>query len=461
MMFRLLRYFSIASLLAFLIVTVLLGFLYRRAAIQVLDTQEEGKNLAITQPIVNALQPQLLTYLSLTHDLNRDQLRTLPATGVLSQMVSSQVAGLPVAKVKIYNAEGITVFSTKGSEIGRDQRKNDGFVTARSGNVASELTPRLTLDDDGFVEDEDVLATYFPIRSHGPTGDVVGVFELYCNVTPLLDMINATQRNLVVGVALILMILYAILFLVVRRADHIIHRQHEERIHAEEELRRQQRTLVTLRERERLARELHDSVGQVLGYLNTQAQAVSILWAQGQTQDAHRLLQRLVEVVQHTHTEVRTQIQSLRSGESYRLDFAAALEQYMVEFSQECNVGVELVNIEKWLDKSVDRNTETQLLKIVQEALTNVRKHADATQASVTLDINNEQALVTVADNGKGFVLDQIANIDEPHFGLRMMYDRAVEIGGSVEVQSMPGSGTRVRVAVPVPKAGSGEEHQP
>jgi len=456
-MFRLLRYFSVASLVAFIIVTILLGFLYRRTAIQELNTQEEGKNRAVTQAVVNALQPQLLAYLSLTHDLAGAELRNLPAMRELSETVASHVVGLPVAKVKLYNAQGMTVFSTKESEIGKNQHDNDGFVTALTGNIASELTPHATLDDDGVVEDEDVLATYFPVRSHGSSGDVLGVFEMYCNVQPLLDMINATQRNLVIGVALILAVLYTILFLVVHRADHIIRFQTEERVHAEQELRRQQRTLVTLRERERLARELHDSVGQVLGYLNTQAQAISILWAQGQTQDAHRLLQRLVEVVQHTYTEVRTQIQSLQNGESYRLDFAAALEQYMAEFRQESNVGVELVNIEKWQDKSVDRNTETQLLKIVQEALTNVRKHAAATHASVTLDFNNEQALVTVVDNGKGFALDQIPDVDGPHFGLRMMYDRAQEIGGSVEVQSTPGLGTQVRVAVPVPK-GDGKE---
>jgi signal transduction histidine kinase len=460
-MFRLLRFFSIASLLAFLIVTVLLGFLYRRTAIQELSTQEERKNLAVTQAFVNALHPQLIAYLSLTQGLTTDELRALPALGALQQTVASLVADLPVAKIKIYNAGGNTIFSTRVGEIGEDQHANGGFLAARAGSVVSELTPRATRDEfDGVVEDQDVLATYFPVRSQESLGNVLGVFELYSNETLLLDRIDTTQRNLVTGVALILTILYAILFLVVRHADSIIQRQHTERIHAEEELRRQQRTLVTLRERERLARELHDSVGQMLGYLNTQAQAVSILWAQGQTQDAHRLLQRLVEVVQHAHAEVRQQIQSLQSGATYRLDFAAALEQYMVEFRQECDVGVELVNIEKWLDKRVDHNTETQLLRIVQEALTNVRKHAGATHARVTLDINNEQALVTVTDDGNGFVLDQIPAVDGPHFGLRMMHDRAQEIGGSVEVQSVPGHGTRVQVMVPVSMAGERQEFQ-
>lgn len=460
-MFRLLRYFSIASLLAFLIVTVLLGFLYRRTAIQELSAQEERKNLVVTQAFVNALRPQLIAYLSLTQGLSVDELRAHPALAALRHAVASEVAGLPVAKIKIYNADGTTIFSTVVSEIGEDQHVNDGFMGARAGGVVSELTRSATVNEfDGVLEDQDVLATYFPVRSGGPLRDIVGVFELYSNVTLLLDRIDTTQRNLVIGVALILAILYAILFLVVRHADSIIQRQHEERIHAEEELRRQQRTLVTLRERERLARELHDSVGQVLGYLNTQAQAVSILWAQGQTQDAHRLLQRLVEVVQHAHVDVREQIQSLQSGATYRLDFAAALEQYMVEFRQDCNVGVELINVEKWLDKSVDRDIEAQLLRIVQEALTNIRKHAHAKHAWVTLDFSNEHALVTVTDDGKGFALDQITNEDGRHFGLQMMYDRAEEIGGGLEVQSALGRGTRVRVKVPVPQGTKRQEFQ-
>lgn len=459
-MFRLLRYFSIASLLALLIVTVLLGFLYRRTTIQGLLTQEESKNVALTQAFVNSLRPQLNSYLTQTQGLSTGELRSHPDLAELRRAVMAEVGDLPIAKIKIYNIDGVTIFSTEESQIGNDQHLNDGFIAAHAGDVVSELTRSATFNAfDGVVEDQDVISTYFPVRAHEPEGAIEGVFELYSNVTPLLHRIDATQRAVVIGVALLLIILYAILFLAVRHADVIIRRQYEERFRAEQALQQQQRTLARLRERERLAWELHDSVGQVFGFLNIQAQTILGLWKQGQSQEAYRLLQRLLEVVQHAHVDLREQIQSLQNGATSKPDFSSELEKYLAEFRQECNIAVELIHAETWLDRGVDRETEAQLLRIVQEALTNVRKHAQAKHAWVLLDVSDEHAWVTVADDGKGFAIDQMPKIGGRHFGLQIMCNRAQEIGGRVEVHSAPGRGTRVSVKVPMPSARNGRAY--
>lgn len=461
-MFKLLRYFSIASLVAFLIVTVLLGFLYRRTAIEELVTQEENKNAAVTHAFVNSLRPQLIAYLDLTQGLTADELRIHPAFAALQQAIAAEAAGLPIAKIKIYNREGITIFSTEESQLGEDKQSNDGFITALGGGVVSDLTHRDSFNSfDGVLEDQDVLSTYFPVRLGQPVtatdgsganteNDIQGVFELYSNVTPLLHRIDTTQRTLVGGVALILAILYCILFLVVRRADKIIRRQHMEQMEAEEELQMQQRTLATLRERERLARELHDNVGQVLGYLNTQTQTVSMLWAQGQTKEAQAHMQRLSEVVQEAHVDLRQQIRSLQIGSALTADFPGALKQYIGQYRKEYGIDVELINLEEWTACNLDENVGTQLLGIVQEALTNVRKHAQAEHVRVIFDCNDDQAQVTVSDDGRGFRREQISAREDLHFGLQMMHDRAQEIGAKVEVQSVAGQGTQVTVTVPL-----------
>ena len=464
-MFRLLRYFSIASLFAFLIVTVLLGALYRRTAVEGLIAQEESKNVAVTQAFVNSLRPQLIAYLATTQGLTIDELQRHPALAAFHRDVESKVAGLPVAKIKIYNAAGITIFSTDVEQIGEDGHANDGFVVARGGGVVSELNHRDTFNSfDGVMEDQDVLSTYFPVRlskSSGATNSeaIEGVFELYSNITPMLLRVNSTQRTVVLGVALILAILYVMLFLVVRHADRIIRRQHAERLQAEEASRQQQQVLTALRERERLARELHDSVAQVLGYLNTQAQAVALRWTQGQTTEARQLLDRLVEVVQHAQGDVRAQIRALQSGATYALDFPSALENYLQQFRRECDIPVELVNLDQWregraaqADQPLDQEVENQLLGIVQEALTNMRKHAQATHGSVVLDRRDELTVVTIRDDGKGFACDAMPD-QKWHFGLQMMHDRTQEIGGILEVQSAPGQGTQVTVKVPLHQA--------
>lgn len=223
-----------------------------------------------------------------------------------------------------------------------------------------------------------------------------------------------------------------------------------ERKRLEQEVLRQQRELAVLQERERLARELHDDLGQVLGYVNTQSQAVRELLARGQTEMADTFLKRLVEVAQDAHADVREYILSLQTNVSHEQPFIPTLRAYLQRFSQYSGIRTEL-RVGDGLDRAdFDPSVEAQLMRIVQEALTNVRKHANARQASVSLALKAGAAQVEIADDGKGFDTSQLAD-DGRHFGQRIMRERAQEIGATLEVQSAEGQGTRVTVSVPRP----------
>ncbi|MBK8050595.1 MAG: sensor histidine kinase [Anaerolineales bacterium] len=449
-MFRLLRYFSIASLIAFIAVTVLLGVFYRNTAIQALIEQEESKNAAVTQTIANSVRSELAAHLAATAGLAPAELRTHPSTATLRRTIAAQRAGLPIAKIKIYNAAGITIFSTDESQIGEAKGANAGFQTALRGGVVSELTHRDSFSSfDGVQEDQDVLSTYLPVLMAAPEAHSSAVFELYSIVTPLLHRIDATERTIVTGAAAILLILYLMLFLIVRRADAIIRRQHEERLQAAATLRQQELALAAARERERLARELHDTVGQVLGYVSLQAQAAGALAERGQASDAHRLLLRLGAVVQQAQTDVREQIHVLQQGPTQSLDMQVALAGCIAQFRRRSNLHVEVRNAEVLQTSRLDHNAEVQLLGIVQEALTNVQKHARAQHAWVSFKLDGAYILVTVTDDGAGFAPDYLAEQPGRHFGLKMMCDRATEIGSVLKVRSTPGGGTRVEVRVP------------
>ena len=93
---------------------------------------------------------------------------------------------------------------------------------------------------------------------------------------------------------------------------------------------------------------------------------------------------------------------------------------------------------------------ELQLLRIVQEALSNVRKHAAAESASVRLRIDGDRLTVEVADDGKGFDPEQPVRSGWPRFGFQTMEERAKAIGGRFEIRSRPGAGTTVGVSVPL-----------
>jgi two-component system nitrate/nitrite sensor histidine kinase NarX len=100
-----------------------------------------------------------------------------------------------------------------------------------------------------------------------------------------------------------------------------------------------------------------------------------------------------------------------------------------------------------------------QILRIVQESLTNVRKHAHARTVSVTICQQNEELQVEISDDGRGFNPLAIKREEWPHLGLQTMQERAEAVGGKFEIESTPGKGTKVRVSVPnAPKLRAGPD---
>ena len=245
-MFKLLRYFSITSFVAIGIVAALLGMFYRRIAVGNLVELGENNNVALTQSLANSLWPEFapfVTSISAESAPSGDQLRSHPEIARLRKAVLAQTKGLLIVKIKVYNLAGLTIFSTEEKQIGEDKKDNEGFLAARSGKVASELTHRDTFSAfEQTIENRDLISSYIPIR-RGEGGPIEGVFELYYDVTPFLQTIRHTQRIVVIGVVLALSMLYGILFLIVRRADKIIKRQDSERGQYLEEIKRANETL--------------------------------------------------------------------------------------------------------------------------------------------------------------------------------------------------------------------------
>jgi signal transduction histidine kinase len=217
-------------LAAFIIVTVILGVFYRQYHINNLLALVERNNVALTQAFINSLWPQFapLVHSNLTPD-NPDLLR-------LHVAVQAQMADLSVVKVKVYDIEGITVFSTEAAQIGEDKSANAGFMAARRGTVISELTYRDTFSAfEGVIEDRNLISSYIPIRTGN--GAVEAVVEVYDDVTPLLQQLEDTQRSVMLVVVLTLSGLYTVLFLIIRYADSMIARERRVRQSAEEQTR--------------------------------------------------------------------------------------------------------------------------------------------------------------------------------------------------------------------------------
>lgn len=221
---------------------------------------------------------------------------------------------------------------------------------------------------------------------------------------------------------------------------------------AQERLLQQQRLVATLQERDRVARELHDSLGQVLGYVKMQAQAARGLLARDQVEEADRYLAQLAAAAQEAHADVRAYILEARSDIAAEAGFCAALRHYLRRFSEIYGLATDLTVAPDVVDDSLEPMVAVQLLRIIQEALTNARKHAGAQRVQVNLSQTANTLTACVQDDGAGFDPVSMEALRGQNFGLSVMRERAAEIGGSVRIESAPGAGTRVVIAVPLRK---------
>ncbi|MCB9419300.1 MAG: PAS domain-containing protein [Ardenticatenaceae bacterium] len=209
----------------------------------------------------------------------------------------------------------------------------------------------------------------------------------------------------------------------------------------------QQRALAALQERERLARELHDSLGQTLAATHLQASAARHLLAQGQLDQTDQCLAQMAEMSIATEADVRDYLLGAKTAFTSDRPFLETLRQYVARFSQQYNLQVELHTPPELETQSLGFPVEVQLLRIIQEALSNVRKHAAAQAVQIRFNAIDGLIEVTIADNGRGF--DTILAQQTDGFGLQAMRDRAAALGGVLNIRSQAGTGTEITVRVP------------
>lgn len=215
-------------------------------------------------------------------------------------------------------------------------------------------------------------------------------------------------------------------------------------------LHRQVQAMAVTEERERIAREMHDSLAQVLGYVNTKAQATEVLIASGQNDRAMTQLTQMADAARSAYADVREGILGLRVSPEGQRSFIETLTGYLEQWQGQSGVTVRLTTTPANATIRLTPNAEVQLLRIIQEALTNVRKHAGATTAEVKLHVNEGWLEARILDDGVGFAPGSHAPRAAPRFGLSTMHERAESIGGSLEIISTPGDGAQVIARVPL-----------
>ncbi|MFQ5856116.1 MAG: GAF domain-containing sensor histidine kinase [Anaerolineae bacterium] len=212
----------------------------------------------------------------------------------------------------------------------------------------------------------------------------------------------------------------------------------------------QLQALAVVTERERIAREMHDGLAQVLSYVNAKTQAVQELLQAGHIEPAQAQLQQLEDAALEVYADVREAILGLRIAIGEGRSLVPVLREYLQGFTEQTGIQVEFVVTPQARAFPFDPGAELQLVRIVQEALTNVRKHAQVERASVRFVANGAWVVVTIEDNGCGFDPDRPRRSAWPCFGLQIMRERAEAVGGSLEIDSRPDEGTRITARIPL-----------
>ena len=223
-------------------------------------------------------------------------------------------------------------------------------------------------------------------------------------------------------------------------------RQHTQEISAANVKLREQtlamEQLATARERNRLARDLHDTLAHSLAGLVVQLQAIETL-LKAEPDAARSELAKARQLAQAGLQETRQAIQDLRIDPIEDLGLARALERSALDFGDRAGVQVEVHISDP--QASIANDVAVQIYFIAQEALSNIERHADARQVDVSLARSKGQLLLTISDDGRGF--DE-SEVDEERFGLQGMYERAEMIGAILSVTSTVGQGTVVQLTI-------------
>jgi len=204
-----------------------------------------------------------------------------------------------------------------------------------------------------------------------------------------------------------------------------------------------------IEERRRIAREIHDGVAQSLSYLNLKTKAVSDSVSSQNTVQALTDIGEIQKVVQDTYEDIRESIDQL-STEIRTLPITTALGTYIREFSHNNAIPVKF-NVPKPFTK-LSPIAELQLLRIAQEALTNVRRHSLANEVEVKLKNTSDSIEMIIRDNGQGFNLMDLANAPPGYHGINIIKERAEGLGGSLNISTTPGKGTELKISLPLDK---------
>jgi signal transduction histidine kinase len=201
--------------------------------------------------------------------------------------------------------------------------------------------------------------------------------------------------------------------------------------------------LAKMEERARLSREIHDGIAQTLGALQLKASQLEESLFGGGGDQSRAYLSELQDMISRAYRDLRKAMFELRAVVEPGTALAPALQEYLAHYRADYGLDVGL-EVSEGDPVILEEETQAQAMRVVQEALSNVRRHAGTGRATVSIQREGDRLRICVTDEGCGFDLGSAEEYaDGLHLGLHIMRERAESVGGSLTVESSPGRGTK------------------
>lgn len=449
-LFKLLRFYSIASLVAILIAAMIFVLFIRKVAIQDIIELSERNNLTLAQATLNGVQPELLRFLATVDGIRPGESVSVDLPQEFTSAIAEVLRNTTVVRIKLYNRLGTVVFSTQHDQIGEDQEGNGGFQSAIKGKVRSILIYRDTLNIfDRETEDDNLISTYIPIRGSFNEANP-GVFEIYTDATPLVSRNERTEFVILLGVVLILGFLYAMLVLIVRRASTVIDVQQQTIRERTASLEMLSAHLLTLEERDkkRIAFDLHEGLAQTLCALKMVITAsFGDLPKRGKTIGT---IENILPILQKAIHEVQDIAQGLRPSSLDTLGLLPTID-WMFERFMRANPEIRIEHNVSLQEGNVPTSLKVVVFRIVEAVLGIIAGEANTDRIQIELRLVGGNIALDIADNARYSAKTPLRPSDESKLERRYakIHEQTILSGGTFSVNRTAAGGITIHAAWP------------
>lgn len=480
MHFGLVRYVTLTSLAFFMVAGGALAYFHRTLSIDNMLRLQESSNVNLTRVFANDLWRSHFLPL-----LANDTSNPTPDPGKNSQLqeihqkTMALMSGSNTYKIKAYDLHGRTIYSSELKQIGEDKSDNAGFIGAAAGTTRSELVHREKFSAfEGVVENRDLIQSYIP--QYDPTsGKIVGVFEIYSDVTPFLAEISSTKQQLAAVVLLAFGTLYLALFVIVRNAEKIIEKQHQKTVQTQQQLAQSEKMASLGQLVAGVSHQLNTPLGFSHSNVSLAIEAirnfVPLLRAAdtqshtnktaGNERNAETTIEMLRDVLQGLE-QMSQLVENLRDftrldrSKVLNADLNASLRTVVYIAKSAIPTRVRIKE-EYGVLPAIECNP-SQLNQVFLNLITNAAQ-AIADEGSITVRTTHDgdSIRIEISDTGSGIPADTLPHIFDSYFttkakgegtglGLPIARDIVRSHGGEIAVETAEGRGTTFTITLPL-----------